>query len=280
MTRVVLVGAGGWLGSAVRSALEADGPVTTLSRQAMDGLTAHDLAVLLRPGPDLVLVNAGGRLRGTPAELARDNLDLPTRLVDALAGTGAYLLHLGSPAEYGDPGSADPIPEAHVLEPTTEYGRVKAAASRAVLEHRGWCVLRPFNVIDRDMIEANPIAIIREQVRAAAQDGHPIELPAAEAVRDHPSRAFVAASVARAARDRIPGAFNLCSGLGLSYRSITQAIARRLGVPVSITDLDNPGIRAVVGDPAAWRARTGMAVALDADDVAALVLGQPIGSLG
>lgn len=278
MTRTVLVGGSGWLGSAILRHLQADGPVRTLSRSELADERPEHLVDLLQPGPDLVVVNAGGRLRGTSQELTRDNVTLPLRLVEVLAGTGAYLLHLGSPAEFGDPQGTRPIPPTQAAQPVSDYGRSKAVASLAVLAHDVWGVLRPFNVIDRDMIPGNPVAIIRAQVWVAAATGTAIELPAAEAVRDHVSREFVAASVARAARDRLPGAFNLCSGIGLSYRAIAEALLRRLGVTAEIVDLDLPGIKVVVGDPTTWREVTGLAEAMDADGVAALVVDQPIGS--
>lgn len=268
MSRVVVLGAGGWLGSATWTALRDDPDARGFGREALAGASAGQLRVLLDPTEDLVVVNAVGRLRGTDEELEEPNLRFAAQLVEALLGTGAHLVHLGSAAEYGDQGDAA-IPETAERRPTSTYGRCKARASDLVLAEPTWCVLRPFNVIDVDMVPENPIAIIRDDVAMA--DGL-VTLPAAAARRDHVSRAFVATSIARAARDRMAGTFNLCSGVGLRYDAIAEAIAARMGVAVQIRDLDRPGIRTVVGSPDAWLAATGMQEALDADGVAGLVL--------
>lgn len=274
MTRVAVIGAHGWLGRAVAGLLPPDDGVMLLDRAEAADLDAVLLRDLLAPGPDLVVVNAAGRLRGSPTELEADNVQSTAVLVDALTGSGAHLVHLGSPAEYGDPGSAEPIPEAHPMYPVSDYGRSKARATEVVRAYDGtWCILRPFNVVDREMIEANPVAIIRAQIETVDAVEGVIELPAARAVRDHVSRDFVARSVLRAATDRLSGTFNLCSGVGLTYASIAEAIAERRGIRIRVVDLGLPGIRSVVGDPGAWAERTGLREQHDAAGIAGVVCG-------
>ena len=264
---IAVLGAGGWLGSSIWGELSGDDGARSLGRAELAQRNADELRELLRPDPHLTVVNAVGRLRGAEGELADANLRFVARLVEALRGTGAHLVHLGSAAEYGDQGQTL-ITERATAAPATAYGRLKAEASALVLTEPSWCVLRPFNVIDRSMVPENPVGIIRAQVLA----GGSVDLPAATARRDHVSRSFVAASVARAARDRVAGAFNLCSGIGVTYTEIAAAIARASGADITVTDLDRPGIRTVVGDPTAWQTATGLREALDADDVAGLVL--------
>lgn len=275
MSRIAIIGSSGWLGAAITQELREIGEVECIGR---DWTVDHQgLRERLRPNAGLVVVNAAGLLRGTVEQLNEANLALALRVVDALDGTGAHLIQLGSPAEYGDPGGAEPIPECAVPRPLTDYGWAKHRSSTAVLERPEWCVLRPFNVVDVDMVAVNPVGVIREQVREqvrrAGPSGGEIVLPAARAVRDHVSRAFIARSVRSAVQSRVGGAFNLCSGLGLSYQAIAEAIASELGVDLGIRDEDLPGIKAVVGDPSRWYKASGLAEALDAAALARLVLG-------
>lgn len=272
MTRVVVLGAGGWLGRAILRALLAQEAGTGLGRSQLEGKTAAQLRTLLEPDGHLVVVNAVGRLRGSEDELIEPNVEFPGRLVRALDGTGAHLVHLGSAAEYGDHGE-EPISERAVLRPRTPYGRFKAEASMKVLDRTEWCVLRPFNVVDASMVPENPVAVIRDAIRSARS----IELPAQHARRDHVSRTFVASSVVAAARSRVEGAFNLCSGVALDYGTIAMAIGARLGKQPALVDLHRPGIPVVVGDPSVWAGTSGLSEAMDAEAVADLVCGWAIG---
>lgn len=273
MPRLVVLGASGWLGSAVATSVKALDPATTTpSRTDLRDCSVAALRAVLAPADDLVVLNLVGLVRGTDAQFAESNERFVLALVEALAETGAYLVHAGSPAEYGDPGGTAPIPESHPLRPASEYGHSKAAASEAVLAHAEWCVLRPFNVIDYDMAPTNPIAVIRDQVRASVASGDPVRLPAAHAVRDHVSRDFVARSFVSAVHARYRGAFNLCSGIGIAYADIAKSMAAHLGGGVDIVDDDSPGIRVVIGDPAAWTKTSGLVESMDADRIAGLVL--------
>ena len=77
-------------------------------------------------------------------------------------------------------------------------------------------------------------------------------------VRDHVSRAFLTRSLAWAAVERPAGMFNLCSGVGLTYREIAEAMARSAAVGSrSGISARETGIPAVVGDPTAWRRSRG-----------------------
>lgn len=268
--RTVVLGVGGWLGSAILKHLNHDGTTRGLGRHELAGASSAALRALLDPSEVLTVVNAVGLLRGSVDDLRAANLEFTQRLVEALRGSGAHLVHLGSAAEYGDQGE-EPIRETALRRPVTPYGGWKAQASDLVLAEPSWCVLRPFNVIDRAMVPMNPVAVIVEGVRAALNDTGVLTLPAPQAVRDHVSRGFTAASVATAARSRLGGCYNLASGIGLRYEEIAESIAERMGGRVSIEDLGHPGIPTVIGDASVWCRATGLSEALDAGGVAELV---------
>ena len=275
MPRIAVLGGSGWLGSRLLAEL-GDAPgveVISPPRIAVEGATPAGLRSLLSPDESLAVVNCVGVIRGTDEQIDSANLDFVRVLMQSLEGSGAYLVQVGSAAEYGDPGSADPIPETRPTHPVTVYGRSKALATALVHDRSDWCVVRPFNGIDRDMTPINPLGEIREKVRAARESGGEVELWSAATVRDHVSRDFLARSLAWAARERPAGVFNLCSGVGLSYREIAEAMAEISGGRLPIRDLAREsGIPAVVGDPSAWRGSSGLSEAMDAEQVAALVM--------
>lgn len=276
MARVAVLGASGWLGSALLAHLSDAHPSLKLhapARQELEEATPGALRDLLRPDTDLAVVNAVGVIRGDDAAIERANLDFVDRLVTALESEAAHLVQIGSAAEYGDPGSASPVPETQPAAPLTLYGCTKWEATQRVTGRSDWVVLRPFNGIDRMMTVINPLREIRDKVRAVRRSGGDVELWSAETTRDHVSRGFLVHSLAHAALERSAGVFNLCSGVGLSYRRITEAMAEVSGGRLPIRDLRREaGIPAVVGDPAAWSRETGLAEALTARQVAELVM--------
>jgi nucleoside-diphosphate-sugar epimerase len=54
-----------------------------------------------------------------------------------------------------------------------------------------------------------------------------------------------------------PALLNICSGVGLRYGEIVEALASATGVPATVHSLARPGILAVVGDPALLQATLG-----------------------
>jgi NDP-hexose 4-ketoreductase len=272
--RVAVLGGGGWLGRALIEQLASDGRPGLLvpPREQVATADPADLRALLRPAPDLVVVNLVGARRGTPAELAAANAELPARLVEALAGSGAHLVHAGSAAEYGDPGSSDPVGERHAAHPAGDYGRTKLAGSLAVLTHPQACVLRVFNIVGRDLPDGSVVAEILAKVARARATGGAVELLSAQDVRDYVRRDFVLASIRHALGARTAGLFNVCSGTGVSYEALVEALAEATGGTLPVHDRAEPGIRAVVGDPAAWREASGLAERLDATAIARIVV--------
>src|SRR5690349_2830490 len=114
MTRVLLLGATGFLGTAVRSRLAEVAEVVTAGRRPstvdvpVDLSTAgpERVARLLREVGPGVVVNCAGCTRGGAAELVAGNVVAVAALVTGLdrvaaAGRPIRLVHLGSAAEYG-----------------------------------------------------------------------------------------------------------------------------------------------------------------------------------
>lgn len=276
MARLTIIGSGGWIGQSVR-ALADQNPsrfdTLTISIREPFG-NAHDLQSILRPGPDLTVICVAGLKSGDRADLYQVNHRLPALLVEALIESDAHLVHIGSAAEYGDPGSAQRIGEGFAPAPTSDYGASKLAGTEAVLRYPESCVLRAFNIADRTMPEGHVLNEIRDKVETACKTGSSVDLQSATTTRDFVSREFVAKSLLHAADVRTLGLFNLCSGMGTSYGQIVEAMGRILGCKLSLHDLAMPGIASVVGDPSAWLRVSGLSECMPATDLARLVLGK------
>lgn len=199
------------------------------------------------------VVNTCGRLRGTDAQMTDANIDFPTWLVDVLAGSGVRFVHLGSAAEYGDPGSADPIPETHTVAPQGIYGESKWAGTAEVLEARAAgldaVVARGFNLVSSKVAPVSPLYQFVTDVTKLPPEGGNVELWWPATFRDHIMLDDLAAGVAGlAVIQNVPDIVNICSGIGVRFDAIVRAIAREQGKPITITSLNKPGIPAVVGD--------------------------------
>ena len=199
------------------------------------------------------VVNACGLTRGSAEDLADANVEFPRWVCEVLADTGVRLVHLGSAAEYGDPGSADPVEESTPLRPKGDYATTKAAGSEVVLEARGAgmdaLVARVFNIVGHPIPPVSPVHQWLTDVEALEDSGE-VEVWWPPTKRDFVALGDVAGAVVDLAMPgERPAAVNVCSGVALAYGDIVVALGGALGVDVHVRSLDRPGIEAVVGDP-------------------------------
>jgi nucleoside-diphosphate-sugar epimerase len=120
---------------------------------------------------------------------------------------------------------------------------------------------------------------MRSDVLALGPHGGEEERWWPDTIRDFVAVADLAEAVARLAlAPEPPELVNVCSGVGISFAAIVEALARRRGVPVTISSLDRPGIGAVVGDPTRLEQCTGFVPVMSADRVAACLLAERVPS--
>ena len=138
MTRWLVTGAGGMLGTDLVAALAARGePVTGLDRAALDVTDAGATADAVAAAHPDVVVNCAAWTAVDDAETAEDralaiNGDGPAHLAVACAAAGSRLVHVST--DYVFAGDADqPYAEDDVPAPRTAYGRTKLAGEQAVL---------------------------------------------------------------------------------------------------------------------------------------------------
>jgi len=227
------------------------------SRQISFG-DIHGLRRVLEQIAPSVVVNSAGKQRGDDEALHEANVTLVGAIAEATTAIGARLVHLGSAAEYGDPGPL-PVCETTPCSPISAYGRTKLAGTQLVMgaRERGTdaVVLRPFNVIGPGLAAEGPVGELVASVRRLPPGGGTVAIGNATMVRDFISLDFVArCALAAASADRLVApVINVCSGRGLSLEELARALGAEARRPVTVRSEGWPIIPTVVGDPTLLR---------------------------
>jgi nucleoside-diphosphate-sugar epimerase len=242
-TRVVVVGAGGFVGNAIARRLERDQvSVLRLTRREVDLLSpeaADRLGAQLHSGDTLVAAAALAPCK--TAEMLRDNIALALALVKVAAAVPlAQVVNISSDAVYAD--SPAPLTETSATAPDTLHGVMHLARE----------------VMFRSEIKA-PLATLRPSLlygagdphngygpnrfRRLANKGEPIVLfGEGEERRDHVLIDDVAELAARVLYRRSTGVLNVATGRVSSFREIAEAVVRLSGknVPISGSPRSGP----------------------------------------
>jgi dTDP-4-dehydrorhamnose reductase len=138
MTRWLVTGAGGMLGTDLVAAVASGGePVTGMDRASLDVTDAAAVTDAIASCRPEVVVNCAAWTAVDDAEAAQEqalavNAGGPANLAAACAGLGARLVQVST--DYVFAGQASrPYAEDDVPAPRTAYGRTKLAGERAVL---------------------------------------------------------------------------------------------------------------------------------------------------
>jgi GDP-4-dehydro-6-deoxy-D-mannose reductase len=282
---LLLIGAGGFVGSHVRVAAEAAGArVVAADRSGRPGarcdlLDATSVASCIEAAaPDLLVNMAGAASVAASWGGAGDALEVNARgvenLLEAVAELApeAHVLCVSSAQVYGEPGVGSlPFGEEAALAPVTPYGESKAAME-AVCERfaseRGMpiAVVRAFNMIGPGQEAPYAAAGFAREIaaaelagadRVALAVGNPGAARDFTDVRDA-ARAFVEISLAQ-----LTGTYNLCSGRAVSLADLIAELAAATALPVSSQpdpSLRRPADPAVTyGDPNRLRRAIGWA---------------------
>ena len=296
MSRLLVLGAG-FLGSAVSDVGARRLPTTVVDppfdptlqrrdRAATDALRALVAEQAAHDG-EVAVINACGRVVGTREELHDANVAFVEWLVDALGDTGARLVHVGSASELGDPGTAATVDESQPMAPAGDYAATKAEGTevvrRAAADGLEAVVARVFNVVGHPVPASSPLSGWLTEVRALPEHGGEVEVWWPATTRDFVHVDDVATSLidlalvdaAPAIGDStaaLPSLVNVCTGTGIRFGEIVEALAAELGRPVQVRSLERPGIECVVGDPSLLISLTGSAPTMTLERLARTVV--------
>jgi UDP-glucose 4-epimerase len=240
--RTVVIGAGGFVGSAIVERLQAEGAsVVGVSRRQVDlqGMGAAErLRAMLRPGDAVVAVAARAPCRNLPMLI--DNMLITKTMLDALAGAEpSHVVNISSDAVYPD----EPLPlsEATPAAPSTFHGVMHLAREIAF----------------RETVKA-PLAILRPSLLYGAADPHNgygpnrfrrlanagediVLFGEGEERRDHVSIDDVAELVVRVLKHRSRGILNAATGEVHSFREIAEHAVALAGRAVTISGSPRQG---------------------------------------
>ncbi|WUI01219.1 NAD(P)-dependent oxidoreductase [Spirillospora sp. NBC_00431] len=292
MSRILLVGATGFVGRHVRDRAAAAGmEVVAAARSPEPGGLRLDLcagpaavaAAVRDAAPDAV-VNCAGVTRGGALELVRGNIVAVANLVTALTSTdagaaGVRLVHLGSAAEYGDVEQGTPVSEEAPPRPLGPYGVTKLAGTelvRAAAEAGlDAVVLRVFNPVGPGSPPSTLAGRLAAELRRTGVDGDEVEVGSLAASRDLVDVRDVADAVLAAVRapGPLPAVLNVGSGRATPLRDLVAVLLRVTGTGRRVREAaaapersagvawQQADIRAI-GRALAWRPATDLGTSL------------------
>jgi UDP-glucose 4-epimerase len=242
--RVIVVGAGGFVGSTiVRELGHAAIATLALTRKEVDLLSPSGAEVLkaqITPDDAIVFVSAVA-----PAKTAAQfmtNLRMAEAAIEAFAAAPpAHLLYISSDAIYAD--DANPVTERSAVAPSTIHGMMHAARELMFRsEYRGpFAALRPTLIYGaRDPHSGYGPNRFRRQ----AAKGEPIAIfGEGEEQRDHVAVEDVARLAVRILLHRSSGALNAVTGVSISFHDIAEIVARQFLPVAKVESVPRPGPR-------------------------------------
>jgi nucleoside-diphosphate-sugar epimerase len=242
--RVAVVGAGGFVGSAIAGELRRLGVnVAALARRDVDLLSGDAvmrLRDLLRPSDSVVLVAAIA-----PAKTL-EQLMLNLRMAEHFCAAvetvrPSHLLYVSSDAVYAD--DANPVTERSPVAPTTLHGMMHAARELMLKTAMPGplAILRPTLIYGA----ADPHSGYGpNRFRHQAAKGEPITIFGdGEEKRDHVVVGDVARLVARILLRRSSGVLNAVTGISLPFADIARMVAAQFNPPATVKSVPRPGPR-------------------------------------
>jgi len=226
-TRVVILGAGGFVSSAAQRRLEAQNiPVLALTQSMLD-LTQQDagklLAKILRPYDALLFVAAKAPVK-TDAMLI-ENLRMCESVCESLKKVPVnHVVYISSDAVYAD--SKAPLTESSCAQPGSLHGVMHLA--REVMLANAWkgplCFLRPTLIYGKD--DPHNGYGPNRFLRLASKGEEIVLFGEGEERRDHVWVEDVAEIVSRVLLHKSTGILNIATGEVMSFKEIAELAVR------------------------------------------------------
>jgi UDP-glucose 4-epimerase len=233
--RVVVVGAGGFVGSAIVRKLTLGGvPTLPITRKEVDLLqdgAARVLAKQLRADDSVVFVSARAPARNSSTLI--QNLQMAAEMIAALSAQPvAHLVYVSSDAVYAD--DANPVTERSSAQPSSLHGMMHAARELILKSEVKvpTVVLRPTLLYGA----ADPHnGYGPNRFRRQADKGEPITLfGEGEEQRDHVYIDDFAQITTLVLEHSSVGTLNIATGKSASFRTVAELVAGVAGRAVEI----------------------------------------------
>jgi nucleoside-diphosphate-sugar epimerase len=242
--RVVVIGAGGFVGSAIVAELGRAGVATLpLTRKEADLLAANgaeQVKAQLSPDDSVVFVSAIAPAKSVAQFMA--NLRMAEAATAAFAETPpAHLLYISSDAIYAD--EANPVTERSPVAPSTIHGMMHASRELIFRTefHGPFVALRPTLIYGAGDPHSG---YGPNRFRRQAAKGEPITIfGEGEEKRDHVAVEDVARLAVRILRHGSTGALNTVTGVATSFHDIAKLVAAQYDPPAEVKSLPRPGPR-------------------------------------
>jgi UDP-glucose 4-epimerase len=242
-SRVVVLGAGGFVGGAISDRLTAEKvSILALTRNELDLLKPEASATLqrlLRADDGVVFVSALAPTRNNAMLI--DNLRMAEAVCAALAAQSvAHLVYISSDAVYSD--DANPVTERSCQQPSSLHGAMHLAREimlRTALK-LPLAILRPTLIYGAKDPHSG---YGPNRFRRLAAKGEAITLSGdGEEKRDHVQIADVAALASAVLHHRSTGTLNIATGKSTSFRDVAEMIAALSdgSVEIRATPRQNP----------------------------------------
>jgi UDP-glucose 4-epimerase len=242
--RVVVIGAGGFIGSTIARQVKGDGvTLLALTRKEVDLLAPEGerkLREYLRPGDSAVFVSAIAPAK-TSAMLMQ-NLQMADAACRAFAAVPpAHLVYISSDAIYAD--DANPVTERSPAAPATLHGMMHAAREMMLKNASPalFAALRPTLIYGA----ADPHSGYGPNRfrRQAAKGEHITVFGEGEERRDHVHVEDVARLAVLMLRHRSTGALNAVTGRSVSFHDIAHLVAAEFSPRAQVVSVPRPGPR-------------------------------------
>lgn len=242
--RIVIVGAGGFVGSTIAKELaKANVPTLGLTRKEADLLSPGGEDVLkARLAPDDAVVFVSAVAPAKNAAQMMTNLRMAEAACVAFAAVPpAHLLYISSDAIYSD--DANPVNERSAVAPSTTHGMMHAARELMFRsEYRGpFACLRPTLIYGAGDPHSG---YGPNRFRRQAAKGEPITIfGEGEEKRDHVAIEDVARLAVRILMHRSSGALNAVTGVATTFHDIAHIVAAQFKPAAEVKSVPRPGPR-------------------------------------